>query len=186
MALTKTPAVETGITAPDFALKGVDGKTWTRDAAQGPKGLLVMFICNHCPYVKAIADRLTADAKVLQENGIGVIAVMPNDTAAYPADSFENMQKFAAENGFGFPYVIDETQEVAKAYGAVCTPDFFGYNAAGTLQYRGRLDAVNPGRPATPETPKELLNAMLEIAAQGATAAAQIPSMGCNIKWKAP
>lgn len=185
MALTKTPAAETGTTAPDFALKGVDGKTWTLQDAKGPKGLLVMFICNHCPYVKAIADRLAADAKTLRENGIGVIAVMSNDTVAYPADSFENMQKFAADNGFSFPYVIDETQEVAKAYGAVCTPDFFGYNAAGELQYRGRLDAVNPSRPATPETKKELLNAMLQVAKTGTTEAAQIPSMGCNIKWRA-
>lgn len=185
MALTKTPVVETGKTAPDFALKGVDGKTWTRDMAKGEKGLLVMFICNHCPYVKAIASRLAADARVLQENGIGVIAVMPNDVAAYPADSFENMQKFASESGFAFPYVIDETQDVAKAYGAVCTPDFFGYSAAGDLQYRGRLDAVNPSHPATPDTEKELLNAMLEIAEKGTTTAQQIPSMGCNIKWRA-
>lgn len=185
MALTKTPAVETGMSATGFALTGVDGKTWTLQEVMGAKGLLVMFICNHCPYVKAIADRLAADGKVLQENGIGVIAVMSNDVAAYPADSFENMQKFAAEHGFSFPYVIDETQDVAKAYGAVCTPDFFGYNAAGALQYRGRLDAVNPGRPATAETEKELLNAMLEVARTGSTAAAQIPSMGCNIKWRA-
>lgn len=185
MALTKTPAAETGARAPDFALKGVDGKTWTRDDAMGPKGLLVMFICNHCPYVKAIAGRLAADARVLQQNGIGVIAVMSNDTMAYPADSFENMQKFAADNEFGFPYVIDETQDTAKAYGAVCTPDFFGYNADGALQYRGRLDAVNPSHPATPETEKELLNAMLEVARTGTTTTAQIPSMGCNIKWKA-
>ena len=185
MALTKTPAVETGKTAPDFALKGVDGKTWTRDMAKGTKGLLVMFICNHCPYVKAIAPRLAADARALQEKGIGVIAVMPNDVAAYPADSFENMQKFATEHAFSFPYVIDETQEIAKAYGAVCTPDFFGYNADGDLQYRGRLDAVNPSHPATPDTQKELLEAMLEIAEKGASTAEQIPSMGCNIKWRA-
>jgi len=185
MALMKTPAAETGLRAPDFALKGVDGRTWTRDDAMGPKGLLVMFICNHCPYVKAIAARLAADARVLQQNGIGVIAVMPNDTAAYPADSFENMQEFAKEHGFGFPYVIDEAQDTAKAYGAVCTPDFFGYNADGVLQYRGRLDAVNPSHPATAETEKELLNAMLEVARTGTTTAAQVPSMGCGIKWKA-
>ena len=182
---TASSEMTMGTPAPAFDLPDPKGRRHAlKDFAQA-QALLVVFMCNHCPYVKAIADRLAADAKTLQENGIGVIAVMSNDTVAYPADSFENMQKFAADNGFSFPYVIDETQEVAKAYGAVCTPDFFGYNAAGELQYRGRLDAVNPSRPATPETEKELLKAMLEVAKTGTTAAEQIPSMGCNIKWRA-
>jgi peroxiredoxin len=179
-----TPEASLGSHAPEFSLKGTDGKAWTFANAAGPKGTLVMFICNHCPYVKAIAPRLAADAKVLQDNGIGVIAVMPNDTEKYPADSFENMKAFAAQHGFTFPYVIDETQETAKAYGAVCTPDFFGYDAKGELRYRGRLDEVNPSRPATPQTRHELLEAMLAVAA-GKAAPEQNPSMGCSIKWKA-
>lgn len=184
MALTHTPAPEKGAKAPDFSLKGVDGKTWTRDAAAGPNGLLVMFICNHCPYVKAIAGRLAEDMKALQQKGIGVIAVMSNDTAKYPDDSFENMQKFSTAHGFTFPYVIDETQDVARAYGAVCTPDFFGYNKDGALCYRGRLDEVSPSRAPTAETKKELLDAMTMVAEQGRAPEAQTPSMGCNIKWK--
>jgi hypothetical protein len=134
--------------------------------------------------VKAIIGRLVDDARALQARGIGVVAVMSNDTAAHPDDSFENMKKFAAAHSFTFPYVIDETQAVAKAYGAVCTPDFFGYNAAGELQFRGRLDEVNPSKPATPDTKKELLAAMLQIAETGKGPAQQVPSMGCNIKWK--
>lgn len=184
MALTHTPAPETGAKAPDFNLKGVDGRNWTRQTAAGEKGLLVMFICNHCPYVKAIAGRIAEDAKALQKLGIGVIGIMPNDTARYPADSFENMAEFAKQHGFTFPYVIDETQEIAKAYGAVCTPDFFGYAKDGTLQFRGRLDEVNPSKPATAETKKELLAAMKQVAETGKGPAEQIPSMGCSIKWK--
>lgn len=140
MALTYTPALQAGAKPHDFSLKGVDGKTYTLKDVAGKKGTLVMFICNHCPYVKAIVKRLVDDMKVLQSKGIGVAAIMSNDTAAYPDDSFENMKKFAQQNGFTFPYLIDETQQVAKKYGAVCTPDFFGYNAAGELQFRGRLD----------------------------------------------
>ena len=147
MALTHTPAPQFGAKPPDFKLKGVDGKTYARQDATGANGLLVMFICNHCPYVKAIALRLAADAKALQAEGIGVIAIMSNDTTTHPADSFENMQVFAKTHGFTFPYVIDETQEVAKAYGAVCTPDYFGYNKNGELQFRGRLDEVSPSKP---------------------------------------
>lgn len=184
MALTYTPATEFGLHAKEFSLKGVDGKTYTLKDVAGSKGTLVMFICNHCPYVKAIVARLVDDAKALQAAGIGVIAIMSNDVASYPADSFDNMKIFAAQHGFTFPYVIDETQEVAKAYGAVCTPDFFGYNAKGELQFRGRLDEVNPSRPAGPDTKKELLAAMLMIAETGRGPADQKPSMGCNIKWK--
>lgn len=184
MPLTYTPAPQLGAQIKDFSLKGTDGKLYALKDVRGPKGTLVMFICNHCPYVKAIVDRLVADAKELQAQGIGVIAVMSNDTVTHPEDSFDNMKKFAAAHGFTFPYVIDETQQVAKAFGAVCTPDFFGYNAAGMLQFRGRLDEVNPSRPAAPTTKKELLEAMLQIAATGKGPAQHTPSMGCNIKWK--
>ncbi len=144
MALTHTPAPQFGAKPHNFSLKGVDGKTHTLKDATGKNGLLVMFICNHCPYVKAIAARLAADAKALQDKGIGVIGIMSNDTTTHPDDSFENMQKFAKQHGFTFPYVIDETQEVARAYGAVCTPDFFGYNKAGELQFRGRTRRNQP------------------------------------------
>lgn len=184
MALTHTPAPELGAKAHDFSLKGTDGKFHALKDVQGPAGTLVMFICNHCPYVKAITARLVDDAKALQALGIGVIAIMPNDTAKYPDDSFENMQKFAKQHGFTFPYVIDDTQEVAKKYGAVCTPDFFGYNKNGELQFRGRLDETNPSKQATPETKKELLEAMTLIAQTGKGPLQQTPSMGCNIKWK--
>lgn len=184
MALTHTPALQKGVKIHDFSLKGVDGKTYTLKDVAGKKGTLVMFICNHCPYVKAIVSRLVDDAKALQAQGIGVVAVMSNDTTAYPEDSFDNMQKFARQHGFTFPYLLDESQQVARQYGAVCTPDFFGYNAAGELQFRGRLDEVNPSKPATASTKKELLAAMLQIAETGAGPAQQIPSMGCNIKWR--
>lgn len=184
MALTTTPAPQFGAKPKDFSLKGTDGKTYTLKDIAGKKGTLVMFICNHCPFVKAIADRLTADMKVLQSQGIGVVAIMSNDTVTHPEDSFDNMKKFAAQHGFTFPYVIDETQAVAKAYGAVCTPDFFGYNAAGELQFRGRLDEVTPSKHAAPQTKKELVEAMLQIAETGTGPEKQTPSMGCNIKWK--
>ena len=184
MPLTYTPEPQLGAKAKDFSLKGVDGKTYTLKDVADKKGTLVMFICNHCPFVKAIADRLVEDMKALQSKGIGVVAIMSNDTASHPADSFENMKKFSQQHGFTFPYVIDETQEVAKSYGAVCTPDFFGYNAAGELQFRGRLDEVNPSTPAKPATKKELLEAMLLIAETGKGPVKQTPSMGCNIKWK--
>jgi peroxiredoxin len=141
MTSSKTGICDIGWKAHDFALKGVDGKTYALADVRGPKGTLVVFICNHCPYVKASIDRIVTEAKALREIGIGTIAIMPNDTEAYRADSFENMKMFAKTHGFTFPYVIDETQEVAHAYGAQCTPDFFGFNAQDELQYRGRLDA---------------------------------------------
>lgn len=184
MPLTETPAPVFGDKMHPFSLKGVDGKTHTLESVQGARGTLIMFICNHCPYVKAIIGRLVEDMKVLQAKGVGVVAIMSNNTENYPDDSFDNMKKFAAQHGFTFPYIIDETQEIAKNYGAVCTPDFFGYNAAGELQYRGRLDEVSPARPATSDTKKELLNAMLEISDTGKGPGHQTPSMGCNIKWK--
>ncbi|MBL4804122.1 MAG: thioredoxin family protein [Alphaproteobacteria bacterium] len=183
MALLHTPTDNENFQAPDFELKNIDGTMKTLADVKGEKGTVIAFICNHCPYVKAIIKRFVEDAKTLQDNGIGVVAVMPNDTATHPADSFENMEKFATEHGFTFPYVIDETQEVARAYDAICTPDIFGFNADGELQYRGRLDSAGPD-PANDSTEKELLNAMLEIAESGQGPAKQFSSMGCSIKWK--
>ena len=139
MILDTTHAI--GWKANDFALQGIDGKTYSLAEVRGPKGTLVVFICNHCPYVKASISRIVAEAKALRQIGIGTIAIMPNDTENYPEDSFDNMKTFAARHGFTFPYVIDTTQEVARAYGAQCTPGFFGFNAQDELQYQGRLDA---------------------------------------------
>lgn len=183
MALLETPEVEDSFTAPDFALKATDEKTYTFEEIKGENGTLILFICNHCPYVKAVIGRLVEDIKLLQQNGIGVAAIMPNDTKTHPADSFENMKVFARENGFTFPYLIDETQQVAKAYGAVCTPDIYGFNADDVMQYRGRVDSAGPNE-AKPDTKRELREAMLQIAEAGEGPAEQFPSMGCSIKWK--
>ncbi|MBM3564624.1 MAG: thioredoxin family protein [Alphaproteobacteria bacterium] len=177
------PLCDFGWKAPDFRLKGIDGKTYTLAEAKGPKGLLVMFICNHCPYVKAIADRLARDVRELQGLGIGAIGIMSNDVAAYPDDSFDNMKLFAARNGFTFPYVIDETQGTARAYDAVCTPDFFGFNANLELQYRGRLDASRK-EAAPADAKRELFEAMRQVAQTGRGPKDQNASMGCSIKWK--
>ncbi len=183
MVSLQTPVCEFGRPAVDFALPGVDGEIWTLDKARGEKGLLVMFICNHCPYVKAIRDRLVRDTRELMDYGINSIAIMSNDPALYEEDSFENMKKVAEEYAFPFPYVLDETQEVAKAYGAVCTPDFFGYNADLELQYRGRLDASRK-EAAPPDARRDLFEAMVQVARTGKGPREQIPSMGCSIKWK--
>lgn len=183
MVLMHTPVCEFDLPCPDFDLPGVDGQRYTRDGCMGENGLLVMFICNHCPYVKAINDRLVRDAKALIEAGVAVVAISANDPADYPEDSFDNMRRVAAEQGYPFPYLFDETQQVAKSFGAICTPDFFGYNRVGGLQYRGRLDAS--GRePAANDVPRELLNAMLGVAKSGCGPTEQIPSMGCSIKWR--
>jgi peroxiredoxin len=182
MASLETPVCEFGWKAAEFDLPGIDGKRYTLTDVAGPNGLLVMFICNHCPYVRAIVDRLVDDVKQLQAKGVGAVAIMPNDTENYPQDSFENMKVFAHDHGFTFPYVIDETQEVAKAYGAVCTPDFFGFNGALELQYRGRLDESK--KEAAPNAKRELLEAMTQVAETGQGPRDQVPSMGCSIKWK--
>jgi peroxiredoxin len=168
--------------APQFDLSGVDGKRHSPQSARGDKGLVVMFICNHCPYVKAVIDRIVRDCKELQSLGIGSIAVMSNDPSDYPEDSFENMKRVAREKGFPFPYVIDETQDVARAYDAVCTPEFFGFNSALELQYHGRLDASR--RDAVPNAKRELFEAMELIAETGNGPKEQIASVGCSIKWK--
>lgn len=183
MVSLQTPVCDFGRPAPDFALPGVDGKVWTLDACRGPKGLLVMFICNHCPYVKAVLDRILRDARELRGHGVHSVAIMANDPTDYPEDSFENMRRIAAERDFPFPYLLDETQAVAQAYGAVCTPDFFGYNAAQELQYRGRLDASRKDA-APADARRDLFEAMREVARTGQGPAEQIPSMGCSIKWK--
>lgn len=183
MAVT-TPVCDFGWKAVNFSLPATDGKTYTLDDIRGPKGTLIMFICNHCPYVKAVIDRLVRDAKELQAMGIGVAAISANDAEAYPEDSFENMKRVAEEHGFTFPYLYDESQEVARAYGAACTPDFFGFNAQDELQYRGRLDSAGRA-PAGPDTRRELVEAMKMIAETGKGPAEQVPSMGCSIKWKA-
>jgi peroxiredoxin len=182
MSLAKTEICDFGWKARDFALAGVDGKTWTLADVRGPKGTLVVFICNHCPYVKASIARIVAEAKALKDLGVGTIAIMPNDPAAYREDSFDNMKTFAARHGFGFPYVIDVTQATARAYGAQCTPDFFGFNASDELQYRGRLDAarIDP----LPNARRDLYEAMKQVAETGRGPAEQVPSMGCSIKWK--
>ena len=178
------PLCEFGWQAPQFSLPSVDGKTYGFADIAGPNGTLIMFICNHCPYVKAIFDRIVRDAKDLQELGIGVAAICANDADNYPEDSFDNMQRVSAELGFTFPYLHDESQAVARAYDAICTPDFFGFDAQGGLQYRGRLDASRAS-PAPADAPRELHDAMKQVAETGRGPAGQNASMGCSIKWKA-
>ena len=182
MVSLETPVCNFGWKAIDFSLPGVDGKRHAIADARGANGLLVMFICNHCPYVKAIRERLVSDCRELSGHGIGSIAIMSNDPADYPEDSFENMRRIAEQFRFPFPYVLDATQEVAKAYGAVCTPDFFGFNADLELQYRGRFDASR--RDAAPDGQRDLFDAMVGVAKTGKGPVHQIPSMGCSIKWK--
>lgn len=181
MAATPPPA-KLGSQAPDFQLTGVDGKRHSLASARGPNGLVVMFICNHCPYVKAIAGKLPRDMADLAREGVGAIAIMSNDPADYPDDSFENMAVFAKTHGFGFPYVFDETQDVARAYGAVCTPDFFGYDRDLKLAYRGRLD--DAGRSPKDGNRRELVEAMRAVAKGGHAPTDPPASIGCSIKWK--
>lgn len=183
MVSTETPVCEFGLAAPDFELRGIDGRTWSRDDCRGPNGLLVMFICVHCPYVQAVNEKLVRDATELMSLGVNSVAIMPNDTEYYPEDSIENMKRVADELGYPFPYLKDETQQVARAYGAVCTPDFFGYNSNMELQYRGRLDSS--GRwPGQGDEKRELYQAMKQVAATGKGPEHQIPSIGCSIKWR--
>ena len=183
MALMHTPLCDFGWNPPTFMLPGIDGKTYDQDAVRGPNGTLLMFICNHCPYVKAVVTRLVADVRALQDEGVGVAAIMPNATEIVEADSFDNMKMFAKTHGFTFPYLIDQTQETAKAYGAVCTPDFFGFNSDDELQYRGRLDESG-AKPAEDSPRRELLDAMRTIIQTGRGPDDQIASMGCSIKWR--
>jgi peroxiredoxin len=177
-----TPICDFGEPAKPFDLPATDGRHYTLEGVRGPKGALVMFICNHCPYVKAVLDRIIRDVSELKEHGIGAIAINANDPVAYPEDSFENMKRLALAKQLPFPYAFDESQAVARAYGAVCTPDFFGYNADLELQYRGRLDASKTT--LVPGAIRELYEAMVQIAETGRGPENQIPSMGCSIKWK--
>lgn len=177
------PLCDFGWKAVDFTLPATDGKTYSLADIAGPNGTLIMFICNHCPYVVGITDRLVPQIRQLQEAGIGVAAICSNDAAAYPADSFDKMATFASENGFSFPYLHDETQEVARAYDAICTPDFFGFNSDLELQYRGRLDDGRRDKPS-PGAKNELLDAMLDVARTGKGPAEQNASIGCSIKWR--
>jgi len=182
MVSLNPPVCNFGWQAPDFDLLGVDGKHYTLANSVGENGLLVMFICNHCPYVKTIKSRLVADCLELQQYGINTIAIQSNDAKNYPEDSFARMQEEAKKSNFSFPYLWDETQAVAKAYGAVCTPDFFGFNKNLELQYRGRFDAAGRGE-APPANPRDLFNAMKLIAQTGQGPIVQTSSIGCSIKW---
>ena len=182
MALTKTQICDFGWKARDFSLKGVDGRSYSLSDVRGPNGTVVVFLCNHCPYVKATISRIVEEAKALNAIGIGMIGIMSNDPDDYPEDSFDNMKAFASRHGFSFPYVIDETQAVARAYDAQCTPDFFGFNAQDELQYRGRLDASRTS--LVPGARRELYEAMKQVAETGRGPEQQTPSMGCSIKWR--
>jgi peroxiredoxin len=179
----ETPICNFGWKAPDFTLKSTDGHRVSFADIAGKNGTLVMFICNHCPYVKSVLGMIIHEAQLLQEFGVGVVAINANDPLDYAEDSFENMQIIADRNRFPFPYLLDETQEIAKAYGAVCTPDFFGFDAQGGLQYRGRLDGSRK-QAGLPGQRRELFEAMKQVAETGHGPAEQIPSIGCSIKWK--
>jgi peroxiredoxin len=180
----ETPVCDFGLKAPSFTLPATDGKTYSLKDVRGPNGTLVMFICNHCPYVKAVIDRIVRDVNQLRALGVGAVAISSNDVVHYPDDSFDNMQRFAEAHRFSFPYLYDESQTIARAYDAVCTPDFFGFNGNLELQYRGRLDASRK-EAAPADVRRDLFEAMKQIAATGQGPRDQIPSIGCSIKWKA-
>jgi len=178
-----TPICDFGWKAPDFDLEAVDGRRYTLAQVRGQKATLVMFICNHCPYVKAVIDDIIHDVDELKGHGVGAIAIMPNDTEAYPEDSFDNMRRWAEEKKFPFPYAIDPTQAVGRAYQAVCTPDFFGFDGGLGLQYRGRIAELR-GLEPVPGGRRELFEAMVAIAESGEGPREQVASMGCSVKWR--
>ena len=182
MVSLNTPLCNFGWKAEPFTLLGIDNKSWTLDKAKGENGLLIMFICNHCPYVKAILIRLINDLLELQKYGINSIAISSNDVVNYPQDSFEEMRKLSVLHNFTFPYIFDESQSVAKSYDAICTPDFFGYNNNLELQYRGRIREFNNLK-AVAGSENELLKSMIDIGKTGKGPLKQNPSMGCSIKW---
>jgi len=183
MVSLSPPVCDFGRPATDFDLPGVDGKRHSLASARGPKGLLVMFICNHCPYVKAVIHRIVRDTRELAQLGVGSIAIMSNDATDYPEDSWQNMARIATDLAFPFPYVLDQSQAVAKAYGAICTPDFFGFNDKLELQYRGRLDESR--KDTAPEgVRRDLFEAMRQAALSGQGPAQQTPGIGCSIKWR--
>ena len=181
---TRPPVCDFGWQAPAFRLPATDGRVLGLDDIRGSKGTLVMFICNHCPYVLAILDRIQRDAQALDGLGIGVAAICSNDAESYPQDSFDNMVTLAQQKGFAFPYLHDADQSVARTWGAACTPDFFGLNTQDRLQYRGRLDGSGRN-PAPEDAPRDLVEAMRQVAETGTGPAEQVASMGCSIKWKA-
>jgi peroxiredoxin len=180
----EAPTLELGMRAPDFALKDTDGRVTSLRQVSGQNGTVVVFICNHCPYVKAITARMVKDAGTLKDEGVSMVAINSNDAAAYPEDSFENMARFARERSLAFPYLHDEAQEVARAYGAACTPDFFGLDRDLTLRYRGRLDIGRTDSPPA-DAKRELVEAMRTVIRTGSGPDVQHPSIGCSIKWKA-
>jgi peroxiredoxin len=182
MVRTETPVCEFDTPAPDFRLPGTDGKTYRLADVRGPNGLLVMFICNHCPYVKAVRERIVRDVNELKQHGVAAVAISSNDPTDYPEDSFDSMKKIAVEWKLPMPYLFDESQAVAKSFGAVCTPDFFGYNKDLKLQYRGRLDESRKETVANAR--RDLFEAMKQVAQTGHGPKDQIASMGCSIKWK--
>lgn len=184
MRTTASMTREFGWHAVDFVLAGIDGKQHRLADHRGSNGTLVMFVCNHCPYVKAVIDDLVRDCAALRADGVVTIAIMPNDTKASPDDSLDNMKNFAAVHGLGFPYLIDDTQEVARAYGAACTPDFFGFNKDLRLKFRGRMYEMTPGLRKKDGARHELLEAMRQIARTGEGPKEQTPSVGCSIKWR--
>ena len=182
MATSQT-APMLGVKAPDFTLPATDGKSYSLADVAGPRGTVVAFLCNHCPYVKAVVDRMVADAKTLAAEGIGFVGISCNDPVSYPEDSFDNMKRFAERHGFPFPYLFDESQAVGRAYDAACTPEFYGVSAAGTIAYHGRLDQGRKDPPPAGAR-RELVEAMRTIAATGEGPPDQVPSVGCSIKWK--
>ena len=177
------PVCDFGWKAAEFNLTATDDHTCSLADIRGDNGTLLMFICNHCPYVLSVLDRIKRDAVALQDLGIGLAAICSNDPISHPDDGFEQMREMALREGFSFPYLHDETQAVAHAYGASCTPDFFGFNVDDELQYRGRLD--NSGKSAQPGAQRDLFNAMKQVSETGSGPSEQFPSMGCSIKWKA-
>ncbi|WP_092401920.1 MULTISPECIES: thioredoxin family protein [Candidatus Ichthyocystis] len=182
MAATKTPICDFNWSGPDFSLLGTDGKVWSRSDTMGPSGHLIIFMCNHCPYVQSILDELLEDISYLETQGIKSVAISANDAIEYPEDSLENMKLLAKRKKFSFPYLYDESQDVARAYGAVCTPDFFGFNSKNKLQYRGRHSSS--GKEIVPGAKKELREAMILVSKTGKGPEEQHPSIGCSIKWK--
>ena len=183
MVEMSTPLCDFGKKAENFKLKGTDSKMWSLEDCMGEKGLLVMFICNHCPYVQALLDKLVVETDVLMTKGIGCVAINPNDYISFPEDSFENMIKVSKKFGFGFPYLIDESQEIAKTYNSICTPDFFGFNEDLELQYRGRFDDRGAKQITNPNQ-SDLFKAMFMIARTGIGPVEQLSSVGCSIKWR--
>ena len=183
MVRTETPICEFDLPAIDFRLKGVDNQYYDLNSLKGENGLLIMFICNHCPYVLSALTRIVKVSGDLTKKGIGIAAISSNDVEAYPLDSFDNMKRLADTNNFQFPYLFDESQNVAKSYGAECTPDFFGFNNVLGLQYRGRLDSGGRDQPE-PGSKRELFEAMSQVSSTGFGPHVQTPTIGCSIKWK--